>query len=72
MKDWGLPQSGVGVSLLTKGSAQSALMLADLTLSRASPLPQGLWWMKDSGLATIKGGSGLAHEGVGTVSIDAG
>ena len=56
--------------MLTKGPAQSALMLADLTLSRASPLPLGLWWMKDSGLATIKGGSGLAHEGVGTVSID--
>jgi hypothetical protein len=29
-----------------------------------------LWGMKDSGLAEIKGGSGLAHEEVGRSSID--
>ncbi|KAA8740589.1 hypothetical protein FE275_11620 [Pseudomonas koreensis] len=30
------------------------------------------WWMKNSGLAAIQGGSGLAHEEAGTLSINVG
>ena len=60
------------MGLLTKGSVQSALMLADLRFREQARSHRGLWWMKDSGLAAIKGGSELAHEGVGTVSIDVG
>ena len=40
--------------------------MADLWLAA----PTGdCWWMKSSGLAAIKGGSGLAHEGAGTFSV---
>ncbi|PHH40293.1 hypothetical protein CRX57_08965 [Pseudomonas putida] len=59
----------VGVGLLTKRPAHSASMLTDLTLSRASPLPQGGRWVKYSGLVAIQGGSGLAHEEAGPFSI---
>ena len=40
--------------------------MADLWLAA----PTGdCWRVKNSGLATIKGGSGLAHEGAGTFSV---
>ncbi len=63
MKDWGgLPRSRVGVGLLTKGPAHSALLLTDLTLSRASPLPQGT--VVDEGL----GGLPRSRVGVGLLT----
>ena len=70
MKDWGACRDQGWEWLLTKGPAHSALLLADPTLSRASPLPQGTVVDEGlGGLAAIKGGSGLAHEGAGTFSI---
>ncbi len=65
-------ENTVGAGLLAKAVGQSASMLAVMTPSRASSLPQGVWVCTKSASNRKYCGSEPARESGGPVSIDIG